>query len=122
VKRAIGIALLVLAACKSEQKSQPAAPAVTAGDAARGKALVAQYGCASCHVIPGIEGSRGRLGPSLEGIVSRKLINGRIPNTPETMASFLENPRRADPQSGMQSVGVTAEDARHISAFLFTLR
>ena len=35
------------------------------GDARRGPLLVRQYGCGACHVVPGISGAQGQVGPPL---------------------------------------------------------
>lgn len=64
----------------------------------------------------------GRSGPVLTGIGTRQLINGKIQNTPENMATWLLNPQRLDPNTAMPGSGATPEEARDMSAFLFTLK
>ena len=92
------------------------------GDPAIGRQHIDRYACLACHRIPGFEGPQGSLGPSLAGMGSRPLIGGRVPNNPDTMTAFLQNPQAVDPNSRMTPVGVSEEDARHITAFLFTLK
>lgn len=110
--------VLLLAACSRETpKPQPL------GDAARGKAAIEKYGCASCHAIPGVEGPRGMVGPPLAHIASQPTLgNNKVPNTPPQLAKWLQNPQGADPASAMPNIGVTEPDARDISAYLFTLK
>jgi cytochrome c2 len=93
------------------------------GDAQRGFALVAggAYGCAACHAIPGIRMPRGVVGPPLDGMARRSLIAGQLPNKPDVLVAFLQNPPALLPQTGMPAVGLTDNDARHIAAFLYTL-
>jgi cytochrome c1 len=62
------------------------------------------------------------VGPPLAGIASRAYIAGRLPNAPENMRRWIENPRSVDSMTAMPNVGVTPADARHITAYLYTLR
>ena len=121
MKRA-GILLLALAlGCHREQKQQPKV-ATAVGDVTRGRALIDQYGCPSCHVIPGIEGPKGMIGPALDHIGSRPTIASKFPNTPETMTKWLQDPQAMDPQNGMPNLNITAADSRDITAYLFSLK
>ncbi|WP_346797475.1 c-type cytochrome [Halomonas sp. Bachu 37] len=94
----------------------------TAGDPAKGKAAIADYGCGSCHAIPGVPGANGRTGPSLERIAKRTYLAGVLPNTPEDMARWLRAPETIDPLTAMPNMVVSAEDARDITAYLYTLK
>lgn len=124
----LAIALLSLAACNSHEpaattSSQTAAPAPGgAGDAARGKQLIAQYGCQTCHVVPGVEGLGGTMGPSLQGFGTHPQIVRKVPNDQTTLAAFLQNPQAVDPQTAMPNLGISAADARDLAAFLHTLK
>jgi cytochrome c2 len=94
----------------------------TEGDTDRGKQLVEKYGCASCHVIPNVEGPKGMVGPPLAHIASRQVIAGKLPNTPENMRAWLQNPQMIDPNNSMPNLGVTPADARDMTSFLETLK
>ena len=109
--------LLLLVACA--RKETPPAPA---GDAARGKTLIEQYNCTACHIIPGIEGSRGMIGPSLAHVGTRAMIAEKHQNTPETMAKWIQNPQSFDPGNTMPALGIGEADARDIAAYLATLK
>ena len=74
--------VLLAAACK-----QPEAPAAVRGDPSRGKVLVEQLTCPACHVIPGIEGARGMIGPSLEEISDELGEQASIERLPRSKAS-----------------------------------
>jgi cytochrome c len=81
-------------------------------------ALMRAYGCQSCHVIPGVRGARGRVGPSLEGLASRAYIGGVLINTPENLALWVQTPSAYSPRTAMPDVGISEEDARVIAAYL----
>ena len=80
------------------------------------------YGCAGCHTIPGVPGANGLVGPSLAGIGSRIYIGGVATNTPDNLVQWITNPRAIDAETAMPVTGVTDEQARHIAAYLYTLR
>ena len=117
--------LLLIGACSGEPaKSGLPAPApgpAPAGDVEAGRKLIDQYACVACHVIPGAEGG-GSMGPSLDKIATRPTISGRVPNDPKTMAAYLQNPSAVDPPTRMPAVGLSEEEAQHITAYLFTLK
>lgn len=109
------ILAILLAACKRET-------AVNNGNADRGRQLVNQYGCGTCHAIPGVPGATGMVGPALDHMAHRPALAGKYPNTPDFMAKWLQNPQAIDPNNTMPNLGVTPDDARDLSAFLFTLK
>jgi mono/diheme cytochrome c family protein len=100
------------------------AVAAPAGEpsAARGKRALEQYGCIGCHSIPGLVGPEARLGPPLEGIASRVMLGGVLPNSFSNMVLWLRAPQSFSPQSAMPMLGVTERDARDMAAYLATLK
>ena len=95
---------------------------LTGGDPAQGPALMRRYGCAGCHTIPGVPGANGRVGPSLAGIAGREYIGGVATNTPDNLVQWITNPKAIDSKTAMPVTGVSDEQARHIAAYLYTLR
>ncbi len=91
-------------------------------DARRGKRAIYQYGCSTCHVIPGVAGANAPVGPPLKGVGSRTMIAGVLTNTPENLARWLREPRQINPHSAMPDLGIQAQDARDIAAYLSTLK
>lgn len=132
MKRMTAALLLVLAvACNRDEAAQSMAkPAPAAavdhakiGNAERGKALAAQYGCNVCHAVPGVEGPQGSLGPALAGVASRPAISfGKVQNTPENLVKYIQDPPSMNPQSSMPPIGLTDVDAKDIAAYLMTLK
>jgi mono/diheme cytochrome c family protein len=90
--------------------------------AARGKEVINQYLCVTCHRIPGIVGPNAPVGPPLAGIGARTMIAGHLPNSIEGMVRWLRNPQEIDRNSAMPDLGVTERDARDIAAYLATLK
>lgn len=116
--------LLLLMSCNRDQV-EPSAPPVpfVAGNAERGRFLAEQYGCHVCHVLPGIDGPQGSLGPSLAGIATRPTITtAAVPNTPANLTQFIQNPASINPRSAMPPMGLAGNDPQDIAAFLMTLR
>jgi cytochrome c2 len=112
-----------LSACNLQDTGASGRKMVPEGDPARGRAIVASglHGCTACHTIPGIRSPKGIVGPSLEGFAERAFIAGQLPNTPDTLITFLQNPAALIPRTGMPDVRLGLEGARHVAAFLYTL-
>lgn len=116
------VLLLVLAACNRTPET-PAKVSAAAGNAERGKALITQYGCNVCHIVPGTDGPQGSLGPSLQGVASRPTISyGAVQNTPANLAKYIADPPSMNPQTTMPSLGLAGTDAHDITAYLLTLK
>ena len=123
---ALTLALLAgsLAGCENGGPSEveKKAAAMTGGQPSRGKDVIRRYGCSSCHTIPGVEGARGQVGPSLEGIASRAYLAGKLPNTPANMIKWIREPQEVQPGTAMPELGVTEQDGKDIAAYLYTLQ
>ena len=91
----------------------------TGGDPRKGKELITQFGCGSCHTIPGVKGATATVGPPLESFRKRVYIAGRLTNTPDALVKWIVNPRGVDPQTAMPVVGVDETQARDIAAYLY---
>ena len=125
MRRALLLALIILSgACgleSSDAAALHAAAELTGGDPLRGRALIREYGCHTCHTIPGVPGADREVGPPLTGLANRVYIAGVLPNVPENLMAWIENPRGASPRTAMPDVGVTSADARHIAAYLYSI-
>lgn len=117
----VACALLGSVAC-GQRETERAAAAMTNGDPERGQAAITRYGCATCHTIPGIRGADALVGPPLSQIASRSYIAGVLPNTPENMIRWIENPPQVDHLTAMPNLGVSDADARDIAGYLYTLK
>lgn len=91
------------------------------GDPARGQRLIAQYGCGSCHTVPGVTGADGLVGPPLTRMGSRSYIAGKLINTGPNLQHWIREPQSVVPGNAMPDLDVTATDAQDIAAYLFNL-
>jgi cytochrome c2 len=121
--RPAALLALALAACgEGTGGDVPQALRVAGGDAREGHRLVAQHDCGVCHAIPAVRGARGAVGPSLAGFGQRGYIAGVLPNTPDNLVWWLQDPPQVSPRTAMPDLGLRPGEARHIAAFLLTLR
>jgi cytochrome c2 len=107
---------------RQDAEQKQAGVAATGGDLVRGRAYLAQYGCGGCHMIPGIDNATGQVGPELAGLARRVYVAGVIPNTPDNLIRFIVDPKSVDDKSAMPRTGITAEQARDVAAYLYSLR
>lgn len=87
----------------------------------RGRVLLAQYQCGSCHAIPGVADARGRQAGTLDAFGSRSYIAGRVPNELAVLAAWIADPRALVPTTTMPSMGASADDALAMAAYLNAL-
>ena len=118
----VGLVALANACGGTSEADAREAAAITGGDPSRGPDLLRKYGCQSCHTIPGVVGANGLVGPPLAGIASRSYIAGVLPNAPDNMLRWIRDPKGVDAKTAMPNTGVTPSDARHIAAYLYTLK
>ena len=110
--------LALLAACDTGDQARSPVPG---GDVGRGKLLLAQYQCGSCHQIPDVAAARGTLGPALESYGRRSYIAGQIPNHPDALARWIVDPASMKPGTAMPAMGASEADARDMAAYLYAL-
>ncbi len=80
--------------------------------------MMIQYGCPTCHVIPGVPGAVGKVGPSLQWLGQRTYLAGVLPNSPTNLEKWLMHPQAIHPGSAMPEMGVTTADANEIALYL----
>ncbi|MDQ6633255.1 MAG: c-type cytochrome [Gemmatimonadota bacterium] len=117
----MAVTIVALAIGCGRPSRSSATRAVEGGDPERGRAAIAAYGCGSCHMIPGIRGADGLVGPPLEHWAERRLIAGEVPNDPERLITWITVPQAIEPGTGMPNMGVTDGQARDIAAYLYSL-
>ena len=124
-RRRLGTLAVLLAAtlmaCVRTPSGEPP-PQVPGGDPARGAQLISAFGCGSCHVIPGVRGADGTVGPPLTDFSDRGYIAGELPNNADNLVRWIVDPPSVEPGTAMPNLDVTPSEARDIAAYLFTLR
>ena len=114
-------AVLFVIGCDKDSVAKDA-DAMTGGNWKQGAVAIRDYGCASCHTIPGIPGADSKVGPPLTGISQRTYLAGIIQNTPENLVQWIYNPPGIDDKTAMPNMHLSQTDARNIASYLYTLR
>ena len=88
-------------------KSLPPVRCRTGGNARHGRELTKTYGCGACHIVPGVTGRErpGRTSASLFS-AARTMIAGELPNSPENLDRWIENPLAIEPGTAMPDLGL----------------
>ncbi len=120
----VGLAVAALVAGCGSQAQAAGSDQVqaTGGDPARGQAAIVQNGCGSCHMIPGISGAQGLVGPPLLSWSRRGFIAGELQNTPDNLIRWLKDPQAVEPGTDMPNLHLSDQDARDIASYLYTIR
>ena len=113
----IGIAYKYI---EQRERMRMHAAAETGGDPKRGEALFIRYGCGSCHAMSDVRTATGMVGPPLDGFALRVIIAGHLANTPDNMQRWIRDPQHVSPGTAMPDLNVGEQDARDITAFLYT--
>jgi cytochrome c2 len=115
-----GLAVLSLAVGGCGQSSVHASR--NGGNSEAGVALIQKFGCGTCHTIPGIADADGQVGPPLTAIARRVYLAGKLRNTPDNMVRWLKDPQAVVAGNAMPDMGISQDQARDITAYLYTLQ
>ena len=118
------VCLLVVVGCAPSQSQTAPPPKDAPPGAQEGQQLIAQKGCGGCHVVPGVAGATGNVGPSLAGVATRTSIaGGAVPNNgPADLQRWILDPPAVKPGTQMPKLGLTEQEAQQIVAYLETLK
>ena len=99
---------LILAGCSGPNRTTDA------------KSIIATS-CGSCHIVPGVPGANGNVGPPLIGIAKRQVIAGYFPNTRPNMERWITHAQDMLPNNAMPDTNLTAQQAKTATDYLYTL-
>ncbi len=116
----VGFAAALLAGCHPASGGEPSYQ-IPGASASRGKVALQRYGCGNCHMIPGIAGATGMVGPPLIKWSQRTYIAGEVPNDPAHLMTWIQAPQSIEPGTAMPDLGVNPQDARDIASYLYTI-
>ena len=86
------------------------------------KGLLKTKACGSCHIIPGVEGAYGKIGPTLKGLRDRaRIVDGTMENNAENLKEWLKNPKSIKSGTLMPNMGLTDDEIRIVIEYLNTL-
>lgn len=101
--------------------AQRALAAEPTGLAAEGKTVFARSACVGCHRIAGI--SEARLGPDLTHFGSRRTFAaGMFPVTPESVATWIQDPPAVKPGAKMPALPLTKDERGALAEYLVSLK
>jgi cytochrome c oxidase subunit II len=96
--------------------------AVSDDSVEQGRHVFESTGCINCHAVRGTV-ANGRFGPDLTHLMSRDTIaSGIVPNTPENLRQWIQNPDSIKPGSLMPAMKLNDDDLGALVAYLGTLR
>jgi cytochrome c len=113
---------VLIGACAIASACNETTSPVAGGDPENGRLLLRQFGCGTCHRIPGVATAEGNVGPPLDAIAHRVYLAGLLPNTPDNMVRWIRSPTSIDPRTAMPDLQVTEAHARDMTAYLYRLR
>jgi cytochrome c len=114
------VGIVAIVGC-STSTSTSTGQTVPGGDPGRGQQALQRFGCGACHVIPGVTGARGAVGPPLTSFASRTIVAGRLSNTPDNLTRWIQDPQSIEPGNAMPNLDVSQSDARDMAAYLLSL-
>jgi len=118
----LSLSLLLLTGCGRPEAGAGRFAGVDGGNAEAGQRLLSHYQCGSCHLIPDVPSAKGRTAPSLAHFGRRSYIAGQVPNRPQALVRWLQDPQALLPQARMPGMGASEADARHMAAYLLSLQ
>jgi cytochrome c2 len=77
--------------------------------------------CGACHIVPGVPGATGRVGPSLAGIGRQQILAGHFPNSRENLVRWIRTPQAMLPGNAMPDTGLSPAEADAVADYLYTL-
>jgi cytochrome c2 len=122
---AVAVCVLLAAATLSvlqtnqTREDRDVARALTGGDPTNAADLVARYGCAGCHTIPGLPGAHGQVAPPLAGLRKRVYLAGVARNTADNLVQWIVDPRSLSPRTAMPVTGISRREAADVAAYLY---
>lgn len=97
-------------------------PAVEDPAVAAGRQVFETTACVNCHTIRGTI-ANGRFGPDLTHFMSRETIGaGVLPNTPENLRLWVQDPEAVKPGCLMPSMNMTPQQLTELVSYLESLR
>jgi cytochrome c oxidase subunit II len=111
------------ATLRQQQGGAPADSAAAAAPAdplhAKGEQLFRTKGCLGCHALQAKGAPTGLIGPNLASVGARRYIAaGWLKNTDENLEQWIRNPQALKKGVLMPNLGVTAEEAQALRAYL----
>ena len=111
--------MLLLAACTGEVNGVPEPREASTSAITNGRRLIANYGCGTCHTIPGVPGANSMAAPPLKCYYQRTYIAGRLANNKANLVKWIQHPQQIEPGNAMPDLGVSEDEASDIADYLY---
>ena len=86
---------------------------------AKGQQLFTAKGCIGCHSLQAVNAPHGLIGPNLANVGGREYIAaGWLKNTDENLEHWIREPQSLKKGVLMPNLGVTADEAKALRAYL----
>jgi cytochrome c1 len=115
---AVVLAALVASCGLGGEQVAPRAASVRGGDAQLVKDIIGRFGCGACHIIPGVKGAHGLVGPPLNHFGRRSFIAGQLANNEANLTRWVMDPQGVEPGTAMPDLDISEDEARNITAYL----
>jgi len=97
-------------------------PANSSEAVVEGRKIFEHTACINCHTVVGTA-ANGRFGPDLTHLMSRETIGaGLVPNTPENLRRWIQDPAAIKPGSLMPAMGMSDRELDAVTAYMASLR
>jgi cytochrome c oxidase subunit II len=104
---------------KDTAAAAPRAAAPQGPEYAAGEKLFMAKGCMGCHSLQAVNAPKGLIGPNLANVGARSHIAaGWLANTDENLERWIREPQAVKKGVLMPNLGVTAEEAKALRAYL----
>jgi cytochrome c oxidase subunit 2 len=104
---------------KDTAAAAPQAAAPQGPEYAAGEKLFMTKGCMGCHSLQAVNAPKGLIGPNLANVGARSHIAaGWLANTDENLERWIREPQSVKKGVLMPNLGVTAEEAKALRAYL----
>jgi cytochrome c oxidase subunit II len=101
------------------KQGPPAPPEAVAAAPTAGEKLFLAKGCVGCHALNAYEAPKGMIGPNLANVGARSYIAaGTLKNTDENLAHWIMDPQGIKQGVLMPNLGINADDAKALVAYL----
>jgi cytochrome c oxidase subunit 2 len=86
---------------------------------AKGEQLFRAKGCIGCHSLQAVDAPHGLIGPNLANVGAREYIAaGWLKNTDQNLEHWIREPQSLKKGVLMPNLGVTADEAKALRAYL----
>lgn len=110
---------LLLSSCTGDVNGVPEPRSAPISNISSGRRLIADYGCGTCHSIPGVPGADAMAAAPLNCFYQRSYIAGRLPNTRENLIKWIQHPQQIEPGNAMPDLGVSEDEAGDMADYLY---